>query len=338
MTNDFGSAFAGIYDFVWDYGTIESYSGSSGGPLWYSSNDGPYVAGIVSTDGWAVDVFAQRDNISDWIEGNNFLLDENQIPVASNDQETTVAGTQVTVDVLANDSDPDGDSLSLTNVANPANGTASITQDDEVRYTPESGFTGQDSFDYTVQDSDGEIDTASVTVDLERPQLDEVFRFYNTDAGGHFYTPSEAEAGQVRKTLPSFNDEGVGFKALNADPPEAHPLETDVFRFYNKDAGGHFYTASKAEADKVRNTLENFVDEGVGFRAFEEQVEGTIPVYRFYNTDAGGHFYTPSEAEAGQVRKTLPSFNDEGVGFFAYPSDFDVQALGLSNTDVDGMG
>ena len=168
MTNDFGSAFVGLSD-VWNHGTIEAYPGHSGGPLWYSSNDGQYVAGIASTGSWAADVFAQRDNIPEWIRGNNFLLDENQPPVASDDQVTMAAGTTVTFDVLSNDSDPDGDSLSLTNLANSANGQALITNDDSISYTPDSGFTGTDLFTYTVADDNGGTDTATVEVTVETP-------------------------------------------------------------------------------------------------------------------------------------------------------------------------
>ena len=109
---------------------------------------------------------------------------QNQPPVASDDQASTSPGTAVTVDVLANDTDPDGDTQSVASVTNPANGTTSITPDDEVRYTPADGFTGQDSFSYTVSDGNSGTDTTLVSVMVESfqffqmPEVDQVAAVY----------------------------------------------------------------------------------------------------------------------------------------------------------------
>ncbi|MDE0062059.1 MAG: fibronectin type III domain-containing protein, partial [Gammaproteobacteria bacterium] len=87
----------------------------------------------------------------------------NTAPDAVDDTATTAPGTAVTIDVLANDSDADGDPLSVDSVDDPANGAAAINGDGTLTYTPDAGFTGSDVFDYTV--SDGEAtDTATVTV------------------------------------------------------------------------------------------------------------------------------------------------------------------------------
>ena len=143
----------------------------------------------------------------------------------------------------------------------------------------------------------------------------DVFRFFNTDAGGHFFTTNIAERDFVLQNLPSFNFEGVGFEAFAADATVEGADE--VFRFFNTTAGGHFFTTNEAERDFVLQNLPNFNFEGVSFQAFEDFVEGTIPVYRFFNTDAGGHFFTSNEAERDFVLQNLPNFNFEGVGFFA---------------------
>ncbi|HQF30581.1 MAG TPA: Ig-like domain-containing protein, partial [Hyphomicrobiales bacterium] len=63
--------------------------------------------------------------------------------------------------LLGNDSDPDGDAISIAGVANGAHGTAELTGEGVVVYTAESGFSGQDQFVYTV--TDGE-DTAEALV------------------------------------------------------------------------------------------------------------------------------------------------------------------------------
>src|SRR5262249_14505746 len=70
------------------------------------------------------------------------------------------------IDVRANDSDPDGDPLTVDSVTQPQHGTAAIEPDGAVRYTPASGFEGADTFTYTVGDGRGETATATVSVDV----------------------------------------------------------------------------------------------------------------------------------------------------------------------------
>ena len=67
------------------------------------------------------------------------------------------------IDVLANDSDPDGDTLSITAVSAPAHGTATITGGG-ISYTPVAGYSGTDSFTYTISDGHGGTATATVAV------------------------------------------------------------------------------------------------------------------------------------------------------------------------------
>ena len=92
----------------------------------------------------------------------------NQRPTAVDDSDTTYQDTPVTVDVLANDSDPDGNPLTVDNVGTPANGTA-VNNGSDVTYTPNTGFTGTDSFDYVVSDGHGGLDTAQVLVTVLEP-------------------------------------------------------------------------------------------------------------------------------------------------------------------------
>ena len=87
-------------------------------------------------------------------------------PIGVPDSATTTAGTPVTIDVLANDYDSDGDAMTVTAVSVPQNGTAVIS-DNKVVYTPSAGFTDDDSFTYTVTDSKGGTGTGSVEVRVE---------------------------------------------------------------------------------------------------------------------------------------------------------------------------
>ena len=76
----------------------------------------------------------------------------NQAPVAVNDTATTEEDTAVTIDALANDSDPDGDPIFIEEVFPPANGSASMDSDGNIQYTPAPGFTGEDTITYSVSD------------------------------------------------------------------------------------------------------------------------------------------------------------------------------------------
>jgi hypothetical protein len=71
--------------------------------------------------------------------------------------------TSNTIDVLANDNDIDGDSLSVTNVTQPSHGTVTYTID-YVFYTPDANYNGADQFTYTISDGNGGTDSATVYV------------------------------------------------------------------------------------------------------------------------------------------------------------------------------
>jgi len=95
------------------------------------------------------------------------VLDNNDPPVASNDTGSTNDGILVTLGVLGNDTDPEGDSLVVTEVGcGPANGVAFLVQPDSVAYLPNPGFVGVDSFCYIVCDPLGQCDTAYVFIDV----------------------------------------------------------------------------------------------------------------------------------------------------------------------------
>uniref|UniRef100_UPI002638FC81 Ig-like domain-containing protein n=1 Tax=Ilumatobacter sp. TaxID=1967498 RepID=UPI002638FC81 len=99
--------------------------------------------------------------------------DVNDPPDAVDDTASTVEEAPVAIDVLANDSDPDGtlDPSSVTGgdgvngLLEPSNGSLSVNPTTgEITYTPDPGFVGSDSFAYRVCDDDGDCDIAIVTV------------------------------------------------------------------------------------------------------------------------------------------------------------------------------
>lgn len=99
----------------------------------------------------------------------------NDNPTARNDSANTSLNTPVTINVLANDSDPNSELVIAgfdTTTANGAtitrddNGTPDDGRDDQLVYTPATNFMGADEFTYTVDDGSGGTSTATVSVDV----------------------------------------------------------------------------------------------------------------------------------------------------------------------------
>lgn len=93
--------------------------------------------------------------------------DVSSLPVANNDTASTDQDTQVTIDILANDTDSGGLVNSSVAIVNDVDhGTTSInTTTGAVTYTPSAGYTGSDSFTYTVEDGDSNT-SAQATVNI----------------------------------------------------------------------------------------------------------------------------------------------------------------------------
>jgi hypothetical protein len=109
----------------------------------YSLSDGQ---GGLSTATASINVSAVNDN-----------------PVSNNDTASTQENTPVTINVLANDTDSDGDSLAVQ-TANTTNGSVSISNQNILTYTPTSNFNGIGLITYSVIDGQGASSEATVTV------------------------------------------------------------------------------------------------------------------------------------------------------------------------------
>ena len=99
-----------------------------------------------------------------WAGGAPFSAAGNAAPVAVDDTATTPEDTATTIAVLANDTDANGDTLTVTAVTTPAHGTAAINANGTVTYTPAANYAGADSFTYTIGDGQGAAATATVSV------------------------------------------------------------------------------------------------------------------------------------------------------------------------------
>ena len=82
---------------------------------------------------------------------------------AVNDSFTTQINTAVSGNVLTNDT---GDGITVTSHINPVNGSVSINPDGSFTYTPNLGYVGFDTFEYTITDNSANTDDATVTITI----------------------------------------------------------------------------------------------------------------------------------------------------------------------------
>ena len=112
-----------------------------------------------------VDVYKYQEQ--EQIETLGDIVFLNQAPVADNDSLTIFRNSSaIFIDVLNNDSDPDSDALTITDVIQPANGSV-VNNGTALTYTPNMGFIGTDTFIYTIDDNNGDQATAEVTITVE---------------------------------------------------------------------------------------------------------------------------------------------------------------------------
>ncbi len=139
----------------------------------------------------------------------------NRAPIAKNDTASTNKGERISINVLSNDSDPDGDALTVSSLGQPVNGTVILNDDGTVSYTPNAGFVGNDVFAYHITDGNGEISDATVSVTVKEttpvdPKTGFIGNrvFFDENANGRLDSTEGGAAG-VRVTLSSAGQDGT---------------------------------------------------------------------------------------------------------------------------------
>jgi outer membrane lipase/esterase len=90
-------------------------------------------------------------------------------PSAVNDNRSIPVNTNITLNLISNDFDSDGDAIAVIGVSSPGNGTAALNPDGSVVYTPNPDFQGVDTFTYTIQETQTQealTATATVTINV----------------------------------------------------------------------------------------------------------------------------------------------------------------------------
>jgi hypothetical protein len=203
----------------------------------------------------------------------------NRPPDAVNDTPAAIgedAGA-TTIDVLANDSDPDLDALTITGTTDGAKGTVAITNGGaDLAYTPNLNANGPDSFTYTISDGHGGSDTATVdvtinpindapvavidtlTVTEDQATASTVLVLANdTDAEGDTLTISAKTNGTKGAVVTALDGKSVTYK------PNANAFGSDSFTYTVDDGHGGSTIGTVTVTITATNDRPNAVNDGV---------------------------------------------------------------------------
>lgn len=263
------------------------------------------------TDGWdAVDSALVTVNVT------------NSAPVARDDSATTNADTSVTIDVAANDSDPDGDTFIVAAITSqPSNGASTRLNDRDVRYTPDAGYTGDDSFTYQIRDAFGATATARVDISVQSALMPEV-------------TSVE------RSPVPRGTSKVIVIHGANLQDADVHvatlPLEEG-------DVSTRVYpTAQPVSINGTGTRMEvriDATDEGVdGFYNLAVETPGGVAAaqFRVAGPEPVIDMWTPSEPIAGRVH-VLQVAGLNLAGADVVPMNPGVMILGLDNENDQAL-
>ena len=171
------------------------------------------------------------------------------------------------IGVLANDTDPDLDPLTITAVTQGANGGAVSTDGTTVSYTSAANFVGTDTFTYTIDDGQGNTDTATVTVTVEDTTPPEVTSSVGTaslwppnhqlENVGLTMAASDNGGGAVTTVVSVFSDEDDLAPGSGNFSPDAKNIAASTLRLRaeRSDPGdGRVYLISIIATDSSSNS------------------------------------------------------------------------------------
>ena len=263
-------------------------------------------------------------NFADTIDSNTTLVagSVKTSPIARHDSYPSIGNVGISVPagsgVLANDNDPDGGSVSVIPAAGgTANGGAfSIGSDGAFSYLPPAGFEGADSFTYTIQDSDGNQDPATVFI-----TVNEVIWFIDNSQPG----PGTGVLSNPFSNIANFN-------ASAADE------DGDIIFIY--ETGNGVYTADIP-------LLNNQTVIGQGASASIASIAGiTIPPFSNALPSTGGSRPVLGNSFIGvriQQNNTLSGFDIGnstvgGAGIANVPQNVNIGTLTINDMAIGGTG
>ncbi|MCW4385544.1 Ig-like domain repeat protein [Salinibacterium sp. SYSU T00001] len=179
---------------VTDSGSVTTARGGTatlaGGTVTYTPPSGGLTLG--ATDTFTYVAQDTRGGVSN--SATATLTSVNAAPVASADTHPVVAATPTVMDPRDNDSDADGDPLTISAFTQPANGVVTQLGDGTLRYTPNDEFVGTDTYNYTVSDG---ITTHQSTVTLEVAKIGTSVGITVDPASTEYGTPATLTASGI---------------------------------------------------------------------------------------------------------------------------------------------
>lgn len=269
----------------------------------------------------------------------------NEFPIANNDAGagfTTLEDTPATFNVLANDTGIIDTPLTLTIVAQPANGTLAIlnngTATPTVRYTPNANFNGADSFTYTVTDANAEtsnVATVNITVTPVNDPPVAVNDAYSTPknvalnqaAPGVLANDTDIDNTLAQLTAVIVAQPTNGTVVLNADgsfvyTPNVNFAGTDTFTYRANDGQANSNTAT------VTITVTGLI--GVGPGAGNSLIATGSDVGTVIYPQAPSPATVRTYNQAGQIVQTITPFSGFTGGVRVASGDFNADGI----TDV----
>ncbi|MFO0121190.1 MAG: Ig-like domain-containing protein, partial [Inhella sp.] len=313
-------------------------------------------------NGYAAFTFSVQDSSGDWDAAPNTLtLDVtpvNDAPVANADTASTPINTAVNnIAVLANDTDVDGNPLSVTGatLANPALGTVTVNPDGTLNFTPATNVTGPVVVNYTISDGQGGSATGTLTVNVgsNTPPTGTDATVTLPEDGSHAFSAAsfgfaDADAGQTLAAVRIDTLPGAGTLSLTGTPvvagqvinaadlanlvftpaANAHGTGYASFTFSVQDSSGAFDTAPNTITLNVTPVADPAVLGGVSSGAtVEDSTTSASGQLTIVDPDTGEAVFVPQTNVAG----AHGTFSVTAAGLWTYTlnnADPAVQALG----------
>ncbi|WP_290601674.1 choice-of-anchor L domain-containing protein, partial [Anabaena sp. AL93] len=242
--------------------------------------------------------------------------------VSVNDAANTYQETPITINVLGNDIVPSGETPSISNfqqvsdnggsVTLSDNGTPDNLADDQLVYTPPTGFSGVDQFEYTLADSQGNTSIAQVSIQVQPTyqQYNFTYTYGNGDSYSGYgyaaqgtYTVGQVLDGYTNETgnpgyytidsvdnagtgnsnyvyVTSYTDGDTGYGTTNSISSEGYSGLGSEYGYAYNSAGGGDYFSNSNEADLLHQqyTFTYTYGNGDSYSGYGYAAQGTYTV------------------------------------------------------------